>query len=251
VGFGDTEISEEEFRLKEKINRERHSEKTRLCNEKGIRLFHIFEHQWTDHKDQIINFIKTILNKNNIKIAARKCKITNSNSNDFINANHIQENTNSVIRYFNLEYDGQTVASMTASRHHRNVSNDKTVVLSRLCFLDGYNVQGGSTRLFKAFSEWSRESGYEKVISWSDNCWTEGNIYKVLNFELKEEFKRDYFYYNLKTGLVLSKQSQKKTAVDCPEGMTETEWAHTRGLFRIWDCGKKRWEYDLSIGDFS
>lgn len=39
----------------------------------------------------------------------------------------------------------------------------------------------------------------------------------------------------------ISKQSQKKTK-ECKElGLTERDWC----LYRIWDCGKKRWIFEL------
>ena len=227
----------------------KHRNKLDLCREKGIYLFQIFEHQWESRQKQILNFIKTILGSNQIKVPARKCLITNKDAKDFIEQHHIQGKPSSALKYFNLEYDGEVVASMTASRHHRQNGEEDAIVLSRLCFKDGINVQGGSSKLFKAFKNWARDEGYSKIISWSDNCWTEGNVYKVLGFDLDSESLPDYFYWDIKKHKYHSKQSQKKSAVNCPAGKTEREWAMERGLYRIWDCGKKRWTKLLNISD--
>ena len=228
----------------------KHLNKTKLCEEKGIRLFHIFEHQWENRKDQILNFIKTILRLNEINVPARKCLVDHSSANDFINKNHIQGNTNHVLRYFNLVYNGEIVASLTASKHHRQNTNNNDIILSRLCFKNNTNVQGGSSKLFKYFKIWSQEQGYDNIISWSDNCWTQGNIYKVLNFELEKEYYPDYFYYNVKTHEVKSKQSQKKSLTGCPKETLERDWCIKNNLYRIWDCGKKKWIYSLKNGEY-
>ncbi len=134
---------------------------------------------------------------------------------------------------------------MTASKHHRQNSNKDAIVLNRLCFKDNTNVQGGSSKLFSAFKKWAKAEKYSLIISWSDNCWTEGSIYNVLGFNLKKEYGPDYFYWDVKKHKYVSKQSQQKKKVECPDGMTEREWCVERGLFRIWDCGKRLWVFGL------
>ena len=225
--------------------RRKHIDKTLMCRELGIRLFHIFEHTWYERSSQLLNFIKTILGCNLIKIGARKCVINNDEVKSFLNDNHIQGYGNGTIKFFNLEYNGEIMASMTASKHHRQNGFDKCVVLNRLCFKDGFSVQGGASKLFKEFVSWAKECGYEKIVSWSDNCWTDGNIYKVLGFDMDSESDPDYFYFDKLAGCYRSKQSQKKSCTGCPPYITEREWAISRGLYRIYDSGKRRWIYNL------
>jgi hypothetical protein len=224
--------------------RNKHWNKTKLCREKGIRLFHIFEHSWRDRKVQIMNFIKSILGLSAIKIAARKCEMNDFPCDWFLNENHIQKPP-VCLKYFNLIYNNQTIACMTASRHHRQNIEGNPVVLSRLCFKDGVTVQGGATKLFKYFVEWSKSKGYDRILSWSDNTFTEGGIYRILGFELINEYGPDYFYWDMKNDCYLSKQSQKKGHTGCPKEITERNWCYERGLYRIYDCGKKLWEFIL------
>lgn len=213
-------------------------------SERGIRAFYIMECDWRDRKQNLLNFIRTILCNNSINVAARKCSFSYNDAASFLEENHIQGSTN-VLQYFNLVYNGDIVATMTASRHHRQNADKNAIVLSRLCFKDGYNVQGGASRLFKAFKTWAVEHDYEKVISWSDNKWTEGNIYKVLGFKCGENLRPDYLYWNPSENTYHSKQSQRKNAVACPKHLNEEQWAAERGLYKIFDCGKKRWIYNL------
>jgi len=229
----------------DKKARNKHRHKTDLCREKGIRLFHIFEHQWETRKSQLLNFIRTIVGANEIKIAARKCQITHDVCKDFLNSNHIQGYGQGTIKYFNLVYNDEIVATMTASKHHRQNSSNGSIVLNRLCFKDNITVQGGASKLFKSMVAWAKDELYTDIVSWSDNCWTEGAIYRTLGFDLVQEYGPDYFYWDLKKHRYYSKQSQQKKKTGCPEGMTEREWCIERGLSRIWNCGKKLWKFPL------
>lgn len=224
----------------------KHLRKTRKCQAKGIRLIHIFEHQWYERESQLVSFIRNSLGCNNEKIMARKCEIDNTDAKDFVEENHIQglKKNPPKFKYFNLRFNGEIVASTLASGHHRKNSN-KDIVLRRMCFKQGCNISGGANRMFKAMKQWAKEEGYSRIISWSDNAWTEGRIYETLGFIMEEEMGPDYFYWDMANKCYKSKQSQQKKATGCPEGMTEREWCIKRGLYRIWDCGKKKWVFDL------
>lgn len=232
-----------EFKLKE-LARNKHINKTKLCQNKSIRLVHIFENQWQERQKQWKTFIKSSLGLNENKINGRECVIKEDLGLQLCEDNHIQGKPNGYIKTFDLIHKDQWVGSMVFSNHHRsNIEGD--IVLSRLVFCDNTTVQGGASKLFKYAINWLKTNGYKKIISWSDNAWTEGNIYKILNFQLEKELPIDYFYWNSKTNKYISKQSQQKKLVNCPLDLTEKEWATERGLYRIWDCGKKRWIYNL------
>ena len=226
-------------------SRMKHKGKLDLCRKNGVYLFNIFEHQWIAREKQFLNFIKTILGLNSIKIAARKCVVANYSSKEFIDENHIQGWGARTIQCFNLIYNNEIVGSMTASPHHRQNVEDGVIVLNRLCFKDGYSIQGGASRLFSAFCIWAKNKGYTKILSWSDNCWTEGKIYEILGFKFKEEYKPDYFYWDPKGDCYRSKQSQRKVSNGCPPEITERDWCYSHELYRIYDCGKKLFEYTL------
>jgi hypothetical protein len=225
--------------------RNKHINKLKLCRNKKIRLFNIFENTWDDRKIQYFNLIKTSLGLNSINIGARECDINEDICKDFYDKYHIQGYGRRTIKFFNLIYDNEIIASISASKHHRQNSSKENIVLNRLCFKDNYNVSGGAGRLFKHLVKWAKNEGYLKIISFSDNCWTDGNIYNILGFNCIKEYGPDYFYWNIKNRNYLSKQSQKKKNTGCPIGKTERQWSIENGLYRIYDCGKKLWEYDI------
>lgn len=222
----------------------KHYQKTLLCRQKNIRLVHIFEHTWEHRSKQMTSLLRSIMGLNGTKIHARSCQVTNEISKTFLDDNHLQGSTKNVLSFFNLVHRDNIVGTMTASHHHRG-SKPGTVVLSRMCFADNTTVVGGASKLFKAFTEWAKLNGYKSIISWSDNCWTEGDIYKTLGFEMTKEYGPDYFYWDMPNNRYVPKQSQQKKKIGCPIEMTERDFCFNKKLYRIWDSGKKLWIYTL------
>lgn len=223
--------------------RNKHKGKTNLCEEKGYRLIHIFEHTYLEREKQVKNLLKSAFGLNRTKIAARKCKISNKNGSDFLEECHIQGTPNHILKYFTLEFDGRIVGCMTASNHHERGGNPNFCVLSRLAFKEDVTVQGGSSRLFKQMRLWAISQGYRGIISWSDNCISQGDIYRILGFKLDKEYHPSYFYFDVSSGTYKSKQSQRRFDKMRPKGMSILDYQLERGMLPIWDCGKKKWIY--------
>ncbi len=77
------------------INKDYHVNKSRLCEEKGIRLIHIWEYEWNNERQKPIleNIIKNALGINTNKIYARKLDIEIRESKlmrEFFDTNNIQ-----------------------------------------------------------------------------------------------------------------------------------------------------------------
>lgn len=218
-----------------------HYNKYKICMQKSIRLITIFEDEWKNKQSQCKNFIKSILNKNYTKIFARKCKIKQIEKIEFQNfcqKYHIQGSNNLSMICYGLFYNEELVGGMSFGKHHRN---GRELILDRLCFKDDVTIIGGSSKLFKTCVIWAKKQGYDKVISWSDNRWSAGGVYKKLGFTLSSDGKPDYSYVDLtKKCIRKSKQSQKKFI---PSKETERQICLENGLVRIWDCGKKKWVF--------
>ncbi len=223
-----------------KIARNKHYNKSKMCEDKGIRLIHIFEKQWEERRVQIESFLRSACGANTIKIGARECDFDHSDQNDFIEKTHIQGRPIGTDFWVNLVHDGSIVGSMTIGGHHRkSISNE--AILSRMVFANNITIAGGASKMLKRAMEWCKEKGINKITTWSDSMISMGNSYEKMGFLLEKTYRPDYFYWDVKNDCYRSKQSQKKKSTKCPEGMTEREWCWDRGLYRIWDCGKKKW----------
>jgi hypothetical protein len=226
-------------------NQHYHFNKHFACQAKNVRLFTIFEDEWKNKKDICKSRILSALNLLP-KIYARKCKsveLCKKDFTDFCEENHLQGSNQLGVAFYGLKHENEIVAAISLGRHHRGKNQ---IVLDRLCFKKNYAVVGGSSKLFKSCIIYATKNGYKEIISWSDNRWSEGNVYSSLGFRLDEELKPDYCYVNFNSPVErISKQSQKKSNTGCPKDVTEREFALQNGLARIWDCGKKRWIYKL------
>jgi len=224
-----------------------HLNKLNLANQNGIRLITIFEDEWLNRKEQVKGFLLSVLGKNNNKIDGRKCTVKEVPFNEirlFLKQHHIQGSVNNISIGVGIFFQQQMIGVLTLSSHHRCGNRKKDeIVLSRLCFSKDYSVRGGASKMFKyAKSTAKMILGIKKIISWSDNRWSEGNVYKQLGFDVAQNLKPDYSYTMTTLQKRLSKQSMKKKNKQL---LTEEQMRKSLNLGKIWDCGKKRWEYEL------
>lgn len=225
-------------------DRNYHFTKFSKCRDNGIRLFTIFSDEWETRQDQVKDFIASALGIFERKFFARKLvvkEIENSVAKKFYDDYHIQgRDSNSQISA-GLFAAEELVGVMTFGKHHRKAEMD-VFTLSRLCYKNGVSVVGGASKLFCFLVERTKT---KKVISWSDNRWSRGNVYLKMGFTEECQLPPDYSYVKTTTTRYrMSKQSQAKKKSGCPNGKTELEWANERGLSRIWDCGKIRWVWN-------
>lgn len=211
------------------VDKNYHYNKYKKCLDQDIKLYTIWSHVYEKNPLAVYNFITNLISKKT-RIYARKCTIIEDKSRirAYINKHHLQGVAPSHT-YLGLEHEGKLVMAISISKHHRGLNLQ---VLNRVCFSE-YNVVGGLKKLLKRCPK--------PLTTWSDNCYSPiGQMYKNAGFELEVESPPDYFYCD-RNGKFLSKHSQMKSKTKCPPNLTELEWATKRGLFRIWDCGKKRW----------
>lgn len=227
-------------------NRTYHYSKYKKCLDKNIRLITIFSDEWKTRNKQVKNYLKSVFGKNENLIYARDCSIHQVNKETgqkFINENHIQEIKRVALVYFGLFYKDILVGIASLNNHHRNSSE---LVLDRLCFLENYNITGGASKLFSRCVTWAKEKCFNKIISWSDNRWSNGKVYDKLGFIMEKELKPDYSYVLISNpNKRIPKQSMRKKKIGCPIDKTEKEFMLEQGYSRIWDCGKKRFIYNI------
>lgn len=216
-----------------------HLSKTILCEEKGIRLFHIFEDEWVNKKEIIKSMIKNLLGETETKIYARNCKINyvdHSQGKMFMENNHLQGWCPSQIM-IGLYYNNELVSLMSFGKSRHFIGNGKSdYELLRFCTKCNTQVVGGASKLFDFFI---KEHPNKEIVSYADRRWSNGNLYEKLGFELYNKSKPNYFYvignerknrFNFRKSILMKKYG-------CPEDMSEREFCKQKKWYRIYDCG--------------
>ena len=215
-----------------------HLKKTNECNEKGIRLIHIFEDEYNNKKDIVLNKIRHILDCDKLpRIAGRKCTISEITYNEakaFLDENHIQGHTKATI-YIGAKHNEELVGVMTFVKVQNNEWE-----LNRFATNNKYICQGVGSKIFSYFI---RHYSPQMVKSFADRRWTTlgDNLYLKLNFELNDVLAPDYRYvidgsYERIHKFNFRKQTlHKKYGFDL--SMTENEMAAKLNAHKIWDCG--------------
>jgi hypothetical protein len=226
-----------------------HRLKMDIAEEENIRLITMFEDEWLHHRKQTEGVLAAIMHAPMPTLGARLCSVrplAEEEAEHFIAANHILgAHPGTKIAWGLFSPADELVGALTLKHDYRPNTAD-TIVLQRLCFKNGLYINGGAGKLLARAKAWAREHGYATITTWSDNRWSRGTVYAKLGFTCAHENKYDYAYVNVQAPRRrLAKQTQQKKKTDCPPGLTELEWAHQRGLARIWDCGHKRWTLTL------
>ena len=212
-----------------------HYDKSMLANSKGVFLYHIFSHEWSDEdkRIRILNHLDNILHLNENKIYARKCMIREvdvTEKNDFLNENHIQGKDNSTIK-LGLYYNDELVSLMTFC--YPRFSKKYNWELSRFCSKHNYNVIGGASKLFKYFVDNYMKDG-EVIVSYSDIAKTTGKIYNTLNFEFVNDADPNYIWWK--------SDDDYKTRYQC-QMVNERIIMESNDYIKIYDCGNKVWVF--------
>jgi len=228
-----------------------HQKKRKHFENLGINLIQIWEDDWNFKKEIVKSMIRHRLGLSDNKIMARKCQIRKIEDNtivrNFLEENHIQGFVGSKFKV-GLFYGEELVSLMTFGELRKSLGQKAKSghwELLRFCNKIGYNVVGAASRLFKNFIE---SESPEEIISYSKNDYSTGNIYKILNFEYGGETVQNYYY--VISGKRINRFNFRKDKL-IREGydanLTEEKIMESRGFFKIWDTGNKKWIWNKNI----
>jgi len=233
-------------------HKEYHINKTKMCQDIGIHLIHIFSDEWLNKTEIVKSRLLNIFQKTPNKIYGRKCNIKQINSKTkkiFLNNNHIQGNDKSQI-YLGLYYNEELISVMTfgspriAMGNKNKNYNKNSYELIRFCNKLNTNVVGGASKLLKYFIKNYKP---EHIFSFADLRWSNPNqnLYINIGFKFISESKPGYWYTKnyLKRyhRFNFNKNRLKKMGFDIKK--TENEIMKEAGYEKIWDCGVLRFEY--------
>jgi len=213
--------------------------------EQKYKIFLMFEDEWVKNKLLILNKINHYMGTSIFPtIHARKCvirQVTNKEKSNFLNQYHIQGNDNSQISigaYFNDEL----VAIMTFSKPRAGIGNHKnkeknSYELVRFTTNINYRIPGIASKLITYFE---KNYCWSELYSYADRCWSMGNLYYKLGFNLDRINPPDYFYIingKRKHRWAYRKDIIKNTLPNYDPNLTEYQNMLNHGYDRVWNCG--------------
>lgn len=223
-----------------------HYDKYLRCKAVGIRLIHIYEDEWAEHSDLIKIYLKQQLLKNNNSVYARLCTIKSIDSkiaSDFLNKHHIQgfaANTHYLALFYQEELVSVAVfGNKSSSRNNNNIHE-----LTR--YASSIRVVGGLSKLVKRYI---KEVNPPSIVTYSDNDKFTGMAYEKSGFKLVKESRQDY--------KVILKNQRFDKRVTCRKNLakllgdkfnpelSELQNCVNNKIYRIYDSGKKKWEYQI------
>lgn len=156
-----------------------HIQKSKLAEQKGVRLIHIYENEWENVRVRPIleSMLKIAFGKVENRIYARNCEIreiTNKEAKPFNEVNHLQGHRNAQITY-GLFYKDELVQLMSFSRHKKYEWE-----IIRGCPGSNNVVVGGVSKLFKYFV---KENNPAQVFSYADFNKFDGEGYLALGMK--------------------------------------------------------------------
>lgn len=224
-----------------KISKYYHQLKTNAAKAAGFKVINIWD--W-DNAEMIIN---SLIEKTNI--FARNCeirKVHKKEAKQFLTLYHFQGSCNNQKHIYGLYHNNELIQLMTFGKPRYNKKYEYELL--RLCTKFGYNVIGGSQKLFKHFII---DCNPSSIISYCDDSKFTGNVYKALGFTLKNKPAPSKHWYKYKgnihitDNLLRQKGYDKLFGTNYGKGTSNRELMLENKFVEIYDAGQSTWTWNL------
>jgi hypothetical protein len=227
-----------------------HQDKTIACAKKGIRLIHIFEHEWVkeENKNKIKNLLNSAVGKYTNRLYARELGVTKVDSKeakDFLNENHLQCYVNSDINIALVDKNNNIMSIMTFGKPRFN--NEYQYELLRYCNKLGASIVGGAEKLFSYFLKYYNPTS---IITYTDISKFTGKVYTRLGFKTIQPnpiTEPNYVWVSQDLKTVLTRyQTMKQKLISKGLGeeyQTEDEIMTSLNFMKIYNSGNLKLEY--------
>jgi len=224
-----------------------HFNRWKLAKDNGYTLISIFDNM---DENKILNIIRSKINKNEIRIGARECKIkeiSQKECNLFLDEYHIQNRASGQKHCIALFFENELVGVMTFGQPRFNKKYDWELV--RLCFKPNITVQGGVSKMWNYFKTTYNPTScicYLNLNLGGDNIHLE-------DFKFVKYNKPAGYWIHLKTVRTITNNSLRfkgasrfigdEDLVKYPKGMDNREIMKLEGFVEMYDCGNAIYEY--------
>lgn len=200
----------------------------------GIRYVGIYSDEWLNHKDIFLNLVlnscgsskdsKRIYDFDLIEVDQKEFQISHDKF------HYLSGREVSASLYLLAKYKDQVVGGWSFKKTDENILD-----WTRAFWNHDYKAWNPHEKALKYSIE---KFGCKSVTTFSDNRLFDGFMYQKLGFEKVVDIRPDYEYTN---GYV----RKHKFSFRVKAGIDERMEAAKVGFYRIYDCGKVKWEYKV------
>jgi hypothetical protein len=216
-----------------------HVNKFIRSRENGVKLIQIFEDEWNNKPEIIKHRLQSILGCSP-RLYARQCSVSEISSSeyvDFTTRHHLQGHAASSHKIGLYNHDKLVAVMGFSKSRYTKIGYE----LIRYCSTG--TIVGGAGKLFSFFLKMYNP---DRIISYANRCWSDGNLYKALGFTNTTVHDGNVGYWYVKNNVrhhrsTFTKSNLVKLGYD--ESMTESEIMKKAGYFKIYDCGNYRFEW--------
>jgi flagellar hook-basal body complex protein FliE len=201
---------------------------------------HIFSDEWETKHDIIMSMIKQKLNINAaINIRPQKCQIkliSTREANSIYKQYHYIGNITYSSYNVGIYYNNVLIAAMSLRKPIRqNCTADWEI--SRMACNTKYRIHG----IWSYIINWLKTNNVisGKLITFSDNRISNGNVYQKMGFTKDGIVRPDYYW--VKNSIRYNKSTMRKKDFEKATSKTEHELRTEAGYHKIYDLGKIRW----------
>lgn len=227
------------------LDKNYHKQKFDIASQKGIRLITIFEDEWKYKTEIVKSKISHIIGiSKNEKVYARNTIIKDIDDikciKTFIDGNHIQGYVNASKHVALYDKASMEVVALVSLK----ISNDNIEIV-RYC--TSKNVIGGFSKLLSFIESYAKNIGVRSITTFADLRWSIGELYEKTGFSQLYKLPPDYRYvmgdktfhkFNFR-----HKSLRHMHGYD--ENLSENRNTKNMGIYRIYDCGKIKYEKRL------
>lgn len=224
-----------------------------LAERQGITVLNIYEDELKFSPQVVEKTVKHFLGMSK-KVNARQCAlevIEAETANIFYEDNHLQGGVTARL-HLALYCSDELVSAMSFNRVSsvRGVKADPSE-FELVRFASKYSVIGAASKLFSYFIKTNPQA--MRVISYSDSRAFSGGVYGKMGFYQVGKTRPDYYY--VRSGSPTRHHKSKFTRVKLEKLLgvlfdpKESERQNTEraGWYRIYDCGKTKWEWRRGV----
>jgi len=209
----------------------------------GIGMLTIFEDEWLEKRSIVEDMIRSKVGKGVRSITARQCTVgyvARPAAVEFFNTHHLLGAPERLPLTLGLFSGNQIMAAMSFRREDG--------IWNLIRFATHGMVPGAASRLLSRFID---NHGPNKIITFSDNRYSRGELYEKLGFENigtvppMQQYVERYSIRHDKRSMSRDRMLAANPSSGLDDSMTEWEMAKLLGYDRIWDCGKIKWMLEL------